>query len=86
MKYKNPYIHGTLSIERKLLNDIGNYDESYLYDQDFKLYLDIIKKNERIYEIKEHMYKLNTSNNISNNKKELKKTDCDRAKRENRVL
>ena len=86
MKYKNPYIHGTLSIERKLLNAIGNYDESYLYAQDFKLYLDIIKKNERIYEIKEPLYKLNTSNNISTNQKELQKSYFDRALKENRVL
>jgi glycosyltransferase EpsE len=84
MKFKNPYIHGTLSIEKTLLKDIGNYDEGYLYSQDFKLYLDIIKKNEKIYEIKEPLYMLNTSNNISTNQKELQKSYFDKALKENK--
>jgi len=84
MKYKNPFIHGTLSIERKLLNDIGNYDENYLYAQDFKLYLDIIKKNEKIYQIKEPLYMLNTSDNISTNQKELQKIYFEKALKENK--
>ena len=65
IKYKNPYIHGTLAIQKSLLNYIGNYDEDYLYAQDFKLFLDLIKKNKKIFEIKKPLYKLNTKNNIS---------------------
>ena len=65
IKYKNPYIHGTLAIQKSLLNYIGNYDEDYLYAQDFKLYLDLINKNKKIFEIKKPLYKLNTKNNIS---------------------
>ena len=65
IKYKNPYIHGTLAIQKSLLNNIGNYDEDYLYAQDFKLFLDLIKKNKKIFEIKKPLYKLNTKNNIS---------------------
>ena len=65
MKFKNPYIHGTLAIEKLLLNSIGNYSEDFYYSQDFRLYLDLSQKNEKIYEIKKPLYKLNTSNNIS---------------------
>ena len=65
IKFKNPYIHGTLAIQKSLLNSIGNYDEDYLYAQDFKLFLDLIKKNKKIFEIKKPLYKLNTKNNIS---------------------
>lgn len=65
IKFKNPYIHGTLAIQKSLLNNIGNYDEDYLYAQDFKLFLDLIKKNKKIFEIKKPLYKLNTKNNIS---------------------
>ena len=65
IKYKNPYIHGTLAIQKSLLNYVGNYDEDYLYAQDFKLFLDLIKKNKKIFEIKKPLYKLNTKNNIS---------------------
>ena len=39
MKFKNPYIHGTLAIEKLLLNSIGNYSEDFYYSQDFRLYL-----------------------------------------------
>ena len=65
IKFKNPYIHGTLAIQKSLLNNIGNYDEDYLYAQDFKLFLDLIKKNKKIFEIKKPLYKLNTKNNSS---------------------
>tara|TARA_B100001996_G_C18611065_1_gene573724 strand:+ start:453 stop:1142 length:690 start_codon:yes stop_codon:yes gene_type:complete len=74
MNYKNPYIHGTLAIEKKLLNSIGNYDEEYYYSQDFKLFLDLYNKNEEIYEIKEPLYLLNTRNNISSKHKNLQKS------------
>tara|TARA_A100000164_G_scaffold136435_1_gene121129 strand:+ start:1213 stop:1887 length:675 start_codon:yes stop_codon:yes gene_type:complete len=73
MKFKNPYIHGTLAIEKLLLNSIGNYSEDFYYSQDFRLYLDLAQKNEKIYEIKKPLYKLNTSNNISTINKEEQK-------------
>ena len=73
MKFKNPYIHGTLAIEKLLLNSIGNYSEDFYYSQDFKLYLDLSQKNEKIYEIKKPLYKLNTSNNISTINKDEQK-------------
>ena len=73
MKFKNPYIHGTLAIEKLLLNSIGNYSEDFYYSQDFRLYLDLAQKNEKIYEIKKPLYKLNTSNNISTLNKDEQK-------------
>lgn len=74
IKYKNPYIHGTLAIQKSLLNYIGNYDEDYLYAQDFKLFLDLIKKNKKIFEIKKPLYKLNTKNNISTMNKDKQRS------------
>ena len=73
MKFKNPYIHGTLAIEKLLLNSIGNYSEDFFYSQDFRLYLDLAQINEKIYEIKKPLYKLNTSNNISTLNKDEQK-------------
>lgn len=73
MKFKNPYIHGTLAIEKLLLNSMGNYSEDFYYSQDFRLYLDLAQKNEKIYEIKKPLYKLNTSNNISTINKDEQK-------------
>tara|TARA_Y100000389_G_scaffold79634_1_gene76395 strand:+ start:19445 stop:20128 length:684 start_codon:yes stop_codon:yes gene_type:complete len=73
IKYKNPYIHGTLAIEKKLLKSLNNYDEEYYYSQDYKLYLDLIRKNEKIFEIKDPLYLLNTENNISSRNKNSQK-------------
>lgn len=73
IKYKNPYIHGTLAIEKNLLQSLNNYDEEYYYSQDYKLYLDLISKNEKIFEMKEPLYLLNTENNISSKNKNVQK-------------
>tara|TARA_B110000444_G_scaffold252259_1_gene281287 strand:+ start:7791 stop:8474 length:684 start_codon:yes stop_codon:yes gene_type:complete len=73
INYKNPYIHGTLAIEKKLLQSLNNYDEEYYYSQDYKLYLDLISKNEKIFEIKDPLYLLNTKNNISSKNKNIQK-------------
>ena len=73
IKFKNPFIHGTLVIDKKLLFEIGLYDESYIYAQDYKLFCDLIKSNKYIYVFKEPLYVLNTINNISSNFKEEQK-------------
>jgi len=79
MRYKNPFIHGTLAIERALLISLGYYDEEYYYSQDFKLFTDLYKNNEKIYEIKEPLYLLNTKNNISSEHKDRQKFYFDQA-------
>ena len=65
MKYKNPFIHGTLFIKRTVLSDLGGYDERFIYSQDYKLMSDILQKGYRVSIIKTPLYNLNFSNNIS---------------------
>ena len=43
MKYKNPFIHGTLMIKKKVLLKVGGYDERFYYSQDYKLYSDLLE-------------------------------------------
>jgi glycosyltransferase EpsE len=69
MKYKNPFIHGTLMIRKNILTSNGGYDERFHYAQDFKLYYDLLKNGHSFYYIKEPLYLLNVENNISSNKK-----------------
>ena len=38
IKFKNPFIHGTLLI-KEIINSVGNYDENFYYAQDYKLFL-----------------------------------------------
>ena len=67
MNFKNPFIHGTLLIKKKILNDIGNYDERFYYAQDYKLFSDLVARGFKYTTIKEPLYKLNVKDNISNN-------------------
>ncbi|MDG1052010.1 MAG: glycosyltransferase family 2 protein [Flavobacteriaceae bacterium] len=65
IKFKNPYIHGSLVIETSLMRKIGGYDEDFYYAQDYKLFSDILKSNQKIGMMKECLYVLNTQNNLS---------------------
>ena len=65
IKYKNPFVHGTLMIEKSLMISYGCYNENYLYAQDYELFYKLIKNGEKIFTIREPLYILNMENNIS---------------------
>lgn len=65
MKYKNPYIHGTLMIKKNVLEEVNYYDEDFFYAQDYKLFLDLIRNGYKIKNLNKVLYFLNTENNIS---------------------
>ena len=67
IKYKNPFIHGTLLIRKKVLIDLGMYDENFIYAQDYKLMKSMIDNSIRFKTLKKPLYVLNTENNISSN-------------------
>jgi glycosyltransferase EpsE len=73
IKYKNPFIHGSLLIKKDTLNKLNNYNEKFYYAQDYKLMTDLIKKNFRIKILPEILYELNMQNNISSNFSEEQK-------------
>jgi len=57
LKFTNPYIHGTFLMRKLILDEIGGYDESFRYSQDYKLIHDIFKKGFRIKFLKETLYR-----------------------------
>lgn len=65
IKFKNPFIHGTLIIKKNVIEEIGNYDEKFYYSQDYKLFLDLIRRQYSYIDIPKPLYILNTKNNIS---------------------
>ncbi len=71
IKYKNPFIHGSLIIKRTVLVNLGGYNENFYYSQDYKLFYDFINSNFKINILKEPLYFLNTKNNISSNFQQL---------------
>jgi glycosyltransferase involved in cell wall biosynthesis len=73
IKYKNPFIHGTLFIKKSIMLEIGCYDEQFKYAQDYKLFIDLLKMKKKFYFIKKPLYILNMEDNISSNFKEKQK-------------
>lgn len=69
LKFKNPFIHGTLLVKKTAINEIGNYDENFYYAQDYKLFFDLLKYNYNFKAILKPHYILNVKNNISENKR-----------------
>lgn len=70
IKYKNPFIHGTLMVKKSVVIDVGMYDENIVYAQDYKLFIELLKKNYKIKILKKKLYVLNMENNISSLRKE----------------
>ena len=66
IKLKNPFIHGTLLIKRNIIDEAGLYNEKFYYSQDYKLMYDLVLRKHKIKIIKEPLYNLNMTNNISN--------------------
>ena len=69
-KYKNPFIHGTLMVRKNAIINVGMYDENMKYAQDYKLFLELLKRNYKIKVLRKKLYVLNMKNNISSLKKE----------------
>ena len=81
MRYKNPFIHGSLMIQADVLRSVGGYDDNFKYAQDYKLFIDLIKKGYKIKTLNKTLYSLNTKNNISEIYKKEQKKYFDQAKK-----
>lgn len=68
IKYKNPFIHGTLAIKKNVIENVGLYDEDFYYSQDYKLFKDLLLSGCKYKVINKELYELNMMNNISKNK------------------
>ena len=78
--FKNPFIHGSLIFKKTALEEVGFYNENFYYAQDYKLIIDLLKKGLKCMVIKEPLYELNMSNNISSKFREEQQyyADCAR--------
>ena len=84
VKLKNPMIHGTLLIKKDIISEIGGYDESFLYAQDYKLLRDLLNNKYKYKIIKDPLYVLNMQDNISTKFKSEQKLLSDKI-RKNKV-
>ena len=67
VKYKNPYVHGTLLAKTSTFKLVNGYDENFYYAQDYKLITDLLDKNIQVKIMKDVLYYRNVQNNISTN-------------------
>lgn len=81
IRFKNPFIHGSLMIEKKLLDEVGGYDENFYFSQDYKLFIDILNSGEKIKTLYEPLYILNMLNNISTIYKDEQKSYAIKARK-----
>ena len=81
LKIKNPFIHGSLLVKKKTLESVNNYDERFIYSQDYKLVKDILYAGSSMGILREPLYVLNLKNNISTNFKDKQKYYADCVKR-----
>ena len=86
VKFKNPFIHGSLMIKKNILSQINLYDEKFYYAQDFKLLSDLINSNYKIKILKEVNYLLNDSDNISTKFKSEQKKYANLVLKNNRKI
>ena len=61
--FKNPFIHGTLIMRKDILIQMNGYDEQFIFSQDYKLMVDILKKSVKIKYLIEPLYILGETNN-----------------------
>ena len=68
-------------IEKKLLEEVGGYDENFYFSQDYKLFIDILNSGEKIKTLYEPLYILNMINNISTIYKDEQKSYAIKARK-----
>mgnify|MGYP001177244836 FL=1 len=65
IKFKNPFIHGSLLFKKEILEKVNYYDEKFYYAQDYKLMSDILKAKGNVKIMNNVLYELNVLDNIS---------------------
>jgi len=73
IKFKNPFVHGSLIIRKNVIESLGGYDENFYYSQDYKLMSDLLSRDFKVKIMPDILYYLNQENNISTNSKEEQK-------------
>ena len=84
VNFRNPFVHGTMLINSKIIKTLGGYDEDFYFAQDYKLYRDLIDNKVRIKKERKILYYLNTKNNISSLRKKEQKYYANCVKKRNK--
>ncbi len=58
----NCFVHGSVMMRKKILNDVGSYNEDFRFTQDYELWLRIAEKH-RVMNLQEPLYGVRRHNN-----------------------
>ena len=72
----NPFIHGTYLLKKEAMVDIGGYDESFLYGQDYRLATQLYAKGKRVKYLRECLYKTRVTNSSLSRTKHKEQQEC----------
>ena len=56
LPYINPMCHGSMVIRKEIFNELGGYNESALYVEDYEMWLRMVTKNKKISNLREPLY------------------------------
>ena len=76
MCFYNPFIHGTYILKKEMLLEIGCYDETFLYGQDYRLATQLYTKGKRIKYLRECLYKTRITNFSIGQLKRKEQLEC----------
>jgi glycosyltransferase involved in cell wall biosynthesis len=82
-KIQNPFIHGSLIIEKQCIDKVGGYNNDFYYSQDYKLTSDLLNHGYKIKILNDIYYLSNFKDNISTNHKSEQSKLAKKVRREN---
>ena len=82
-KIQNPFIHGSLIIEKQCIDEIGGYNTDFYYSQDYKLTSDLLNHGYKIKILNDIYYVSNFKDNISTNHKSEQSKFAKKVRKEN---
>jgi len=78
----NPFVHGTYLFRKNVIIEIGGYDESYLYAQDYRLATQFYTKGKHIKYLRDCLYKTRKTKSSISQKKLNEQQKCGKRIRE----
>ena len=72
----NPFVHGTFIFRKEVIIEIGGYDESFLYAQDYSLVTQLYAKGKHVKYLKDCLYKTRITKTRISHKKLFEQQEC----------
>ena len=72
----NPFVHGTYLFKKNVITEIGGYDESFLYAQDYRLATQLYAQGKQVKYLRDCLYKTRKTKSSISQKKLNEQQKC----------